>query len=215
MRNIMCVLTMAFAVAGYVESANAAIILSVSPSTGANSLANNSTGQTIDLFGYSDTGALTDVLGINLAVQIVGPGGVFEGPAGPPSPGGGITFTGISSIWDAAGFNAVASGSLSGINGAIGVTDDDFADATTISGDALSPSYLGRFNIDTTGVVDQFATLEIVAGGSSFVFVGAGTNIPVALSAPYQVTAIPEPASFAICGLVAGGLCLRRRRAVA
>lgn len=214
MRSIMYGLAVAFAVAFCVESARADLILSISPSTGANSLAGNSTGQTIDLFGYSNTGALNNVLGIDFGVQILGAGGVFEGPAAPPSPGGGITFTGISSIWDAAGFTAIPSGSLSGVNGAVGLTDDDFANFTSISGNSLSPSFLGRFNIDTTGISGTSATLDIVAGG--FVLTDGGSSIPITpLAAPYQVAAVPEPSSLALVGFLGMGLVGYRRRRLA
>lgn len=210
MRKLMYGLTMAFAVAFYAGTASADVILSISPSTGVNSLAGNSTGQTIELFGYSNSGVITDVLGINMDVQIVGTGGVFE--AG-PSPGG-IQFTGISSIWDAAGFSAVPSGTLSGTGGTVAVADDDFANFTTISGSSLTPSLLGRFKLNTTGVSGTSATLNVVAGGSSFVFTNSG-SVSISMSAPYQVAAVPEPSSLALVGFLGMGLVGYRRRRLA
>jgi hypothetical protein len=198
-------------------NASAAIILSIGPSTGVNSLANNSTGQFINLFAYSDTGALSNVLGISLEVQIVGPGGVFPGPAAPP-PGGGITFTGIG-IWN--GFSPVATGSLTGVNG-VAAANDSGGNFLAISGNSLAPSLIGRFNIDTTGVFNQTAQIQVInrSSNNSFVFLGDFSQPAISLNASYEIgnaSAVPEPSSVACLAILAavGGVRRFRKKSLA
>jgi hypothetical protein len=197
---------------GSSEKALGAIVLSISQS----SLANNSTNQFISLFGYSNTGAINNVLGMNLEVAISGPPGLkFMGP----SAASGITYTGISSIWENP-FPASTSGGIgNSTGGTTGVADFTFSNLTAVSGNILAPSLLARFNIDTTGVSNSSATLSIIAGANSFFLLDTAEQVSFSTSQPFQIgaaAAVPEPATtllFAVGGVALTVRRLRRKTA--
>lgn len=201
------------------QTSMAAIVLSFSPSTGVNSLTNNATNQVISLYGYSTTGAITNVLGMNLQVVMTGPVGLkFMGP----SSINGFTFTGISSVWDTPGFGPSVSGGIGGTTGGtLGVSDSIFTNVVTVSGNVGAPSLLGRFNIDTTGVFNSAATLSIDPGVNSFFLLDDASQEFISASHAFEiggVAAVPEPCTtllFGVCGVAFVARKLRRKTAVA
>jgi hypothetical protein len=203
MRNIFRCLVVCLVFLIAAPSTPAAVVLS----TGVNNLANNSTNQQISLFGYS-TDPLNNVVGMDLAVQFVG-AGTFMNP--------GITYTSVGSVWNTGGFVGDITGILpGGVNGVTSILSQFPLTPLAISTSSGSPTLLGRFNINTTGVFNVASKIQIVGGGASqfslddFTTISFDTtdlNFVVGTPVP-----VPEPSTMLFFGVGGVAFVVRRLR---
>jgi len=225
MRTAFATLLVCFTVVTAAPRSHAGLVFSISPSTGANSLANNSNNQIIDLFVYDDSGPLPGIEVFQLDLQLTGPAGLNLRETGD---GGAADFVGVPTIWDAAmpggvtesfpvAWDGLAAGAPSQTNGFISNVPGQ---AATISGSAGAPSFVTRFYVDTTGITDEVATLDILETGNTFAATGLFAQTFKTPGSPSAFTfhigsptVVPEPSSFAILGLgLASVVVVRRRR---
>jgi hypothetical protein len=197
---------------GCTSIATAAVVVSVQGSP----LANNSTGQTLELYLASSNGAdITDVEGISLATSI-GNGldsqagvPIFESfsfnlaiaaafdfavPQAPQTPEPGNNFRSFEALAD---FNLP----LDTSSFVIGVT----------------PTLIGTYSLNTSGITDEAFDFNVTSfGGSNSFYSSAADGGDVAINQTVRfdvgVVAVPEPSSLAFCSLLVGGLVMRRRR---
>lgn len=195
------------------NSASGALITSISGSP----LANNAAGQTLTVSIRSDAGAITDVESFNIFATI---GTGLAGQAGVP------VFTGFA--WDPAiqaqlgfAFPTVSTPEANDFRGSASLTDFEVPVADNSATIGTTPTAIGTFTIDTTGITDDTFDFRILTSGgaTSDITTVASTTTPFTFTGSFDVgagaTAVPEPGSFAVIGLVACGLVARRKRRAA
>ena len=119
---------------------------------------------------------------------------------------GGFTFNSGFSTPGASGFEG-AGGAFSGGSGA-----NVFADPGTAPFSISPPEVLAEFSYTADVLGDTDFGFSAISAFNTATFTNAGEVNPVLIGTSVNVTAVPEPASFAILGIVGTGVVAIRRR---
>ncbi len=212
----------AFLLIAFGSTSRADFIISV----GSHDVLANTANQSIDLFLTSTSNSDPQVSGINFRAVLgdgTGNQGVFTGAEGTLQ---GTTFTGGGYFWD----QAASSGSgESPVTGFPAVADASWNFAAPRTVGTLAPVKIATIKIDTTGLfagtfaIDLLDIASIGVGATELLIPAPtpGTAAPGAfqiINGSFTITAVPEPGTMVLVGLIAAGggavRFVRRRRAV-
>lgn len=180
-----------------VSTANGALVATISPTV----LNNNQAGQTIDFFLREDTAAI-DITSFDLFAQW-GTGAAGQDPTMVPrfnaTPNVGFV------VDPALGFF----GGSTTFNGGFSVSGQGAGALPATIG--TTNTKIGTFVVDTTGIFDVDMIPFVIPQSADFnrVVLAAGGQQTFSLN---QAVSVPEPGSFAVCGIAAAGFVARRRR---
>lgn len=200
------------------QQTQAALIVSI----GSTPLQPNTANQPLSVFLRSDADPVTDVVGMNI-FAFIGDGSEVQAMPrfdGTPGTREAVQFAdgagGQPFVWENLPSGFSESGSApeaeNVYRSSVGVLADDPFESVTIG---TSETLVGQFLIDTTGFSGTFDfTIANTSEGASEIltFDGSSAN-SIPFSGSFQVSAVPEPSSLAMLGVVAvAGAGVRRRR---